>query len=134
MCCDFVDLRQALLEDGAEALEVVGIGGAKVLRHAAFDFFGELFGCCKHAVGRGDSGCCEVLVLVKYCRRDACGACIFHPHGTSAVVVKRCAHDKALAAVFGKSAATFRFVVDKGFHANKDKGNCVVVVGIVHMG
>ena len=39
MCCVIVDLRHALLEDVAKALEVVKIGGAKVLRHAAFDFF-----------------------------------------------------------------------------------------------
>ena len=39
LCGVVVDLRHALLEDVAEALEVVEIGGAKVLRHAAFDLF-----------------------------------------------------------------------------------------------
>ena len=38
LCGVVVDLRHALLEDVAEALEVVEIGGAEVLRHAAFDF------------------------------------------------------------------------------------------------
>ena len=132
--CIIFDLWHALLEDVAEAFKVVEIGGAEVLRHAAFDLFGELFGCCKYAVGRGDSGRCEVLVLVKNCRRDARGACIFHPHGPSALVVKRGAQDKALAAVFGKNAAMFGFVVDEGFHANGDEGSCVVVMGAVHVG
>ena len=39
LCGVVVDLRHALLEDVAEAVKVVKIGGAKVLRHAAFDFF-----------------------------------------------------------------------------------------------
>ena len=65
-----------------------------------------------HAVDRGDSGRCEVLLLVKNCHREAYGACIFHPHCPSAVVVERGTQDKALAAVFGESAATFGFVVD----------------------
>ena len=38
----------------ATNLEVVEIGGAEVLGRASFDFFGELLGCCKHAVGGGD--------------------------------------------------------------------------------
>ena len=85
-------------------------------------------------VGRGDSGRCEVLVLVKNCCRDARGACIFHPHGPSAVVVKRGTQDKALAAVFGEGAATFRFVVDESFHTNGDEGSYVAVAGAIHVG
>ena len=73
-------------------------------------------------------------MLVKNCRRDARGACIFHPHFPSAVVVERGTQDKALAAVFGESAATFGFVVDEGFHANGDEGSCVVVMGALHVG
>ena len=59
---------------------------------------------------------------------------VCQPHCPSVVVVEQGAEDKALAAVFGKSAATFRFVVDEGFHANGDKGSCVVVVEAVHVG
>ena len=106
----------ASLEDVEEAFEVVEIGGAEVLQHTTFDLFGELFGCCKHVVGGDVSGRCEVLVLVKNCRRDTRGACICHPHCPSAVVVERGTQDKALAAVFGESAATFGFVLDKGLH------------------
>ena len=73
-------------------------------------------------------------MLVVDCRGDARGACVCHPHCPSAVVVERGAQDKALAAVFGKSAATFGFVVDEGFHANGDERSCVVVMGAVHVG
>ena len=134
MCCVVVDLWHALLEDVAKAFKVVEIGGAKVLRHKAFDLFRELFGCCKHAFGKGDSGRCEVLVLVKNCCRDARRACIFHSHGPSAVVVKRCAQDKTLAVMFGEGASTFWLVMDKSFHANGDEGSCVVVMGALHVG
>ena len=95
----------ALLENVAEAFEVIKIGGAEVLRHASFDFFGEMFGCCKNAVGGDDSGRCEVFMLVEGCGGDVCGAGIFHPHGQGAVVVERGAQDETFAAVFGEGAA-----------------------------
>ena len=59
---------------------MVEIGGAEVLGYASFDFFGELLGRCKHAVGGGDGGRGEVLMLVKNCRGDARSACVSHPH------------------------------------------------------
>ena len=113
---------------------MIEIGGAEVLRHASYDFFQEFFGCRKNAVGRGDSGRCEVFMLVKNCYGDVCGVGIFHPHGPGTILVKRCAQDKSFAAVFGNSAATFRLVVDEGFYADKDEGSCVVVMWAVHVG
>ena len=49
-------------------------------------------------------------------------------------MVERGTQEKSLAAVFSEGAATFRFVVDEGFHANGDEGSYVVVMGAVHVG
>ena len=125
---------QAFVQDAVKLLKVIKICGAKVVGHVAFDFFRELFGCSNHAVSRGDGGRGEVLMLMENRRGDARSASVRHPHCPSAVVVKRGAEDKALAAVFGESTAPFGFVVDEGFHANGDEGSCVVVMGAVHVG
>ena len=51
-----------------------------------------------------------------------CGFHLFHPHDPGAVVFEGFSQDMAFAAMLGKHFSAARFVVDKGFHSDGNKG------------
>ena len=73
-------------------------------------------------------------MFVEDCGGDACGSHVFHLHFPVAVVVKLGANYKAFDAMFGKCALKLWFVLDNGFHADKEEGSGVIVVLAVQTG
>ena len=53
---------------------------------------------------------------------------IFHPYCPSSIVLKRCAEDVALFAVFGKGLSPMGLFMDKCFHADGHKGCSIVIM------